>query len=815
MDFEKQLNPAQLKAVQHTEGPLLVLAGAGSGKTRVLAYRIAYLLKEKRVSPYNILAITFTNKAAKEMRTRVEGLVPNFGGRGFWISTFHAACLRILRRNIDSIGRDSNFVIYDDSEQITVIKDCLHELDLDVKKYTPRSISAVISNAKNSFLDPEAYIRRAVTFFERVAGEVYGLYQEKMLGNNALDFDDLLLLTVRLFESDPEVLDYYQERFRYILIDEYQDTNYCQYRLVNLLAQKYRNLCVVGDPDQGIYGWRGADISNILNFERDYPEALVIKLEQNYRSTETILDAANCVISNNRGRKEKDLWTAKGKGAPITVCCCTDEREEAQFVAGQIRALCSVKNYTYNDFAVLYRTHAQSRVIEEFLIYSGIPYTVVGGFKFYDRKEIKDLIAYLKLIVNPLDDVSFIRAVGVPRRGIGKVTLGRIGEYATEHNTSLLQAAGDASAIGTVNRGTAKKLIDFAGLFKKWRRAEDDLSITELVTEVLDGSGYRYDLEQENTVEARTRLENIAEFLSVANEYDKSVGMQDEASSLADFLAGIALITDLDNYDGEVNQVSMMTLHSAKGLEYPVVFLTGMEEGIFPHVRSLDEEDELEEERRLCYVGITRAEEKLHLTYCEARRLYGDVKMNYPSRFFDEIPEELLEGDVSGEEQAAGGQGMYGAAGVGGLRGGGARPASGVSGGNGGHASGGMAVARGYSGGNGVRGSSGGNGGRGSSGKSFASSDSPKGAGDSGNSRTGGGASVVGGNGGSDSSKGVGGDAGGDIVYGLGDKVVHRKWGSGVIVAVKGDDRDQELRIAFPKAGVKTFIAKYAPLKRE
>ncbi|GAB6157971.1 DNA helicase PcrA [Desulfotomaculum varum] len=638
MDILANLNPAQAAAVQHTEGPLLVLAGAGSGKTRVLTHRIAHILNQG-VPPYNILAITFTNKAAAEMRTRVETLVPQ-AARDLWVTTFHSACLRILRREIQALGYEANFSIYDDADQQTLIKECLKELEIDEKRFQPRSLLGVISGAKNQLLTPEQYDRQAYDFFEQVAGRVYRLYQEKLYKNNAVDFDDLLMLTVRLFKEHPHVLGYYQTKFKYILVDEYQDTNHAQYVLVTLLAARHRNICVVGDPNQSIYKWRGADISNILSFERDYPEARVVKLEQNYRSTGNILEAANAVIKNNTEAKELKLWTVKGKGDLIHVFRAENERLEAHFIADRIKDLHFSGRRNYREMAVLYRTNAQSRVFEEVFLRQGIPYTVFGGARFYDRKEIKDLLAYLRLLVNPADSQSLLRIINVPKRGIGAASLEKITSYALAQGLSLLQALTAVEEIPGLPAKARSQCRLLADLLDTLAKQAAFLSVTEITEEVLNNTGYRAELTAEDTVEARTRLENLQEFLTVTKEFDQQQG---EAAGLVDFLANISLVTDLDRHDPEADQVVLMTLHSAKGLEFPVVFLTGMEEGVFPHSRALFDQCEMEEERRLAYVGITRAEEQLYLTHCWERTLFGRTNMNPRSRFLEEIPDELTD----------------------------------------------------------------------------------------------------------------------------------------------------------------------------
>ncbi len=648
MDILANLNPAQAEAVKHTEGPLLVLAGAGSGKTRVLTCRVARILQQG-VPPYNILAITFTNKAAAEMRNRVEQLVPE-AARDLWVTTFHSACLRILRREIKALGYDSNFSIYDDADQQTVIKECLKELEIDEKRFQPRGMLSAISGAKNKLLDPNQYERQAYEYFEQVVARVYRLYQEKLFKNNAVDFDDLLVLTVRLFREHPHVLGYYQTRFKYILVDEYQDTNHTQYVLVNMLAERHRNLCVVGDPNQSIYKWRGADINNILSFERDYPEAMVVKLEQNYRSTGNILEAANAVIKNNLEAKEMQLWTAKGAGTRIQVFRAESERFEAHYIADRVKELRLSGDRKYREMAVLYRTHAQSRVFEEVFLRLGIPYTIFGGQKFYERKEIKDLLSYLRVIVNPVDGQSLSRIINVPKRGIGASSLEKITVYAAERDLSLLAALDQAEEIPGLPGKARKQCALLAELLSQFRQQAQFLSVTEMVREVLDKTGYKAELEAEDTVESRTRLENLQEFMSVTQEYDRQQG--EEEGGLEDFLSTISLVTDMDRHDPQSDQLVLMTLHSAKGLEYPVVFLTGMEEGVFPHSRALYDQEELEEERRLAYVGITRAEEQLYLTHCWERTLFGRTNLNPKSRFLEEIPVELTVGQSVAKKTA-------------------------------------------------------------------------------------------------------------------------------------------------------------------
>lgn len=635
MNILSSLNPAQRSAVEHGYGPLLVLAGAGSGKTRVLTYRIAYLIYHLKVPPRNILAITFTNKAAREMRERVAALLPE-AAHDLWVATFHATCARILRREITVLGYDPRFAIYDEDDQQTLIRDCLGELDLDERSYPPAAFRSAISWAKNWLIGPDAYAARASDWYGELVARVYRIYQERLQANNAVDFDDLLMLTVRLFQEHPEVLARWRDRFQHILVDEYQDTNHAQYVLVNLLAAQHKNLFVVGDPDQSIYGWRGADITNILNFERDYPDAKVIKLEQNYRSTARILNAANSVIRHNAARKEKRLWTARGDGPPLVVYCGADEKAEAHFVADRVRELVRSEGRSYREFAVLYRTHAQSRALEEVLLREGIPYVIVGGLRFYERKEIKDVMAYLRVVANPADSLSLVRIINTPRRGIGKVSVQRLFNYARETGLTPVAALAHAESIPGLTRKVATKMKRLGEILGELAAHEGP--VTELVRMVYDRTGYWQELVNEGTVEAETRMENLLEFLTVTHAFDTSTG-----GTLDEFLAELALLTDIDRYDERADAVTLMTLHSAKGLEFPVVFLVGMEESIFPHARALYEPHELEEERRLCYVGITRAQERLYLTYCTQRMLYGRYCENEPSRFLEEIPPELVQ----------------------------------------------------------------------------------------------------------------------------------------------------------------------------
>ncbi|MGN7297322.1 DNA helicase PcrA [Ferdinandcohnia sp. SAFN-114] len=635
------LNEEQQEAVKATDGPLLIMAGAGSGKTRVLTHRIAYLMVEKEVAPWNILAITFTNKAAREMKDRVQAILGG-AAEDIWISTFHSMCVRILRRDIDRMGYNRNFSILDTTDQLSVIKNILKEKNIDPKKFDPRTILGTISSAKNELQTPEEYEKTAGGMYEQIVSDVYKLYQKRLRKNQALDFDDLIMTTIQLFQRVPEVLEFYQRKFQYIHVDEYQDTNRAQYMLVKLLASRFRNLCVVGDSDQSIYRWRGADITNILSFEKDYKNAKVILLEQNYRSTKRILQAANVVIQNNMNRKPKNLWTENDEGKKLLYYRADSESGEAQFVAGKIRELVDGGQRTFKDIAILYRTNAQSRVMEEVLLKSNINYQIVGGIKFYDRKEIKDILAYLRTIANPDDDISLTRIINVPKRGIGATSIDKIANYAIAQDLSMFQALQEVEQIGLSAKIT-KALREFRDLINNWVQMQDYLSVTELVENVLEKTEYVEILKAEKTLESQSRIENIEEFLSVTQNFEKT----NDDKSLVAFLTDLALVADIDKLEEDENDknnaVVLMTLHSAKGLEFPVVFLMGMEEGVFPHSRSLMEEAEMEEERRLAYVGITRAEEELYLSNAQMRTLYGRTSMNPVSRFIAEIPEDLLE----------------------------------------------------------------------------------------------------------------------------------------------------------------------------
>ena len=645
MSIYDTLNEQQREAVYCTDGPLLILAGAGSGKTRVLTHRIAYLIEEKGVNPWNILAITFTNKAAGEMRERVDNLV-GFGSESIWVSTFHSTCVRILRRHIDRLGYDTNFTIYDTDDQKTLMKDVCKQVQLDTKVYKERNLLAAISAAKNEMISAQEYALNAQGDFgkEKIA-KVYQEYEKQMHANTALDFDDLLVKTVQLFETQPDVLENYQERFRYIMVDEYQDTNTVQFQLVSLLAGKYRNLCVVGDDDQSIYKFRGANIKNILNFEQEFPDATVIKLEQNYRSTGNILDAANAVISNNVGRKDKQLWTDNGEGEKIKFCQFDTGYDEAEYIADDIER--EVRNgASYNDHAILYRTNAQSRLFEERFVAQNIPYKIVGGVNFYARREIKDVLAYLKTIDNGKDDLAVRRIINVPKRGIGLTTINRIQESAASRGIGFYDALLGLDLIPGVARGAAK-LEGFVALIEYFKGVAETLSLSDLLQEVIDKTGYIESLEAEGKEEAETRIENIDELRSKVAVYEESRLDQDEKPTLSGFLEEVALVADIDSLDEEQDYVVLMTLHSAKGLEFPHVYLAGMEDGLFPSYMTVtsDDREDMEEERRLCYVGITRAEQKLTMTSAMRRMVRGETQYNKVSRFMKEIPLELLDND--------------------------------------------------------------------------------------------------------------------------------------------------------------------------
>lgn len=744
------MNDKQAEAVKATEGPLLVMAGAGSGKTRVLTHRVAYLIEEKGVLPWNILAITFTNKAAREMKERVGKLLGE-SARDVWVSTFHALCVRILRRDIEKLNFNRAFTIADTSEQRTLMKRICSELNIDTKKFDPRSILSAISNAKNALQTPDEYAKEANGMFEQLVARAYKLYQQELEANQSLDFDDLIMKTIELFEQDPETLEFYQDKFHYIHVDEYQDTNDAQYKLVNLLAQKYHNLCVVGDADQSIYGWRGANMNNILNFERDYPNAHTVMLEQNYRSTQTILDAANEVIKNNVQRKKKNLWTENGKGDKISYYRAQNEHDEAQFIVSKIKEEHDQHGYNFNDFAVLYRTNAQSRMIEETFLKSSVPYTMVGGHKFYDRKEIRDVLGYLTLIVNPQDSISFTRVVNTPKRGIGMTSVEHLREFADENHWSLLQAAENVDIANTISTRTRTKIDQFGQLMRDLTKQAEFLNLTDLTEEILERSGYNKSLKDDRSLEAQTRRENLDEIKSVTKEYDEQHKDDDDSNlqKVTNFLADLALVSDQDDVDEQAPAVTLMTLHAAKGLEFPVVFLVGMEEGIFPLSRAIMEDDELEEERRLAYVGITRAKKKLYLTNAFSRLLYGRIQRNQPSRFVEEINPDLLQFENGDGEPSLNGQKL---------------PFGGDA-----------ATATTYH---------------------HQQKHQYRSAGKRVKPVT---------------NTGTGADK---VSWKTGDKVSHKKWGQGTVVKVSGSGNDMELDIAFPDQGVKRLLAGFAPIKK-
>ena len=763
------MNDQQAEAVQTTEGPLLIMAGAGSGKTRVLTHRIAYLIDEKMINPWNILAITFTNKAAREMRERAVALNPATSET--LIATFHSMCVRILRREADHIGYNRNFTIVDPGEQRTLMKRILKNLNLDPKKWNERAILGTISNAKNDLLDEIAYEHQAGDMYTQIVAKCYKAYQEELRRSEAMDFDDLIMMTLRLFDKNPDVLAYYQQRYQYIHVDEYQDTNHAQYQLVKLLASRFKNICVVGDADQSIYGWRGADMQNILDFEKDYPEAKVVLLEENYRSTKKILQAANEVIKNNRNRRPKKLWTQNDEGEQIVYYRANDEHDEAVFVASTIDNIVREKVKNFKDFAVLYRTNAQSRTIEEALLKSNIPYTMVGGTKFYSRKEIRDVISYLNLIANTSDNISFERVVNEPKRGVGPGTLEKLRNFAYEQNMSLLDASANIM-LSPIKGKAAQSVYDFANMILNLRDQLDGLSITDTVEAILDKSGYLDALSMQQTLESQSRIENIEEFMSVTKNFDETNtdGTEDETGidRLGRFLNDLALIADTDDGEAEAAEVTLMTLHAAKGLEFPVVFLIGMEEGVFPLSRASEEPDELEEERRLAYVGITRAEEILFLTNANTRTLFGKTGYNRPSRFLREISDDLLQYQglarpanssfgvrFTKEEPIQFGQGMSLQQALQTRKAnaqpqkhtGGAQPFS--------KATGGLPFSK---------------------------------ASDSGNSAT---------------------------DWEIGDIAHHKKWGDGTVLEVTGSGKTQELKIKFPEVGLKKVLASVAPIVKK
>lgn len=765
MSIYDTLNGPQKEAVLHTDGPLLILAGAGSGKTRVLTHRIAYLIDERGVNPWNILAITFTNKAAEEMRQRVDSLV-NFGAESIWVSTFHSMCVRILRRFIDRLGYENRFTIYDTDDQKTLMKEVCRKVDIDTKVFKERNLLSAISSAKNEMVLPEEFeLNAGGDFGQQKIAKVYREYEAQLKSNNALDFDDLLVKTVQLLETQPDVLEYYQERFRYIMVDEYQDTNTVQFRLVSLLAGKYKNLCVVGDDDQSIYKFRGANIRNILDFEHEFPDAHVIKLEQNYRSTGNILDAANGVISNNKGRKEKTLWTDNGEGEKVHLRQFDTAYDEAEFIAEDIRREVR-EGASYNDSAVLYRTNAQSRLFEEKFIAMNIPYKIVGGINFYARREIKDLLAYLKTVDNGQDDLAVRRIINVPKRGIGLTTINRIQESAAERGIGFYEALLAPELIPGVGR-SASKLDSFAALIEYFKGRAEQESISDLLREILEKTGYIESLESEDKVEAEARIENIDELLNKAAAYEEDCQDRDEEPTLSGFLEEVALVADIDSLDEDQDYVVLMTLHSAKGLEFPHVYLAGMEDGLFPSYMTITSEDneDLEEERRLCYVGITRAERELTLTCARRRMVRGETQYNKLSRFVKEIPMHLID---TGNKKIEEGteipvQNTYSHAKQA-FR---AQP-----------------FAAQFAGcGSGMSGTAGG-------GKSAGKQ--PFSALQKGSQLTAG--------------------KGGKLSYGVGDRVRHVKFGEGTVLEIKEGGRDYEVTVEFDSAGVRKMFAMFAKL---
>ena len=838
------LNPMQQEAVYHTEGPLLVLAGAGSGKTRVLTHRIAYLIEEKGVAPWNIMAITFTNKAAAEMRERVDRIV-GFGSESIWVSTFHSSCVRILRRHIEYLGYSTNFTIYDGEDQKTLMKQIFKKLDIDTKQFKERAVLSKISSAKDEMITPEEYeLNVGIDFREKKVAQIYKEYQKELKKNNALDFDDLILKTVELFQNVPEVLNYYQEKFRYIMVDEYQDTNLVQFKLVDLLAKKYRNICVVGDDDQSIYKFRGANIENILSFEKAFPGAKVIKLEQNYRSTQNILNAANEVIRNNRGRKDKTLWTANEEGNLTRFLQFDTAYEEADAIAREIRSKAAERACDYSEFAVLYRTNAQSRLLEEKFILHSIPYRLVGGVNFYQRKEIKDILCYLKTIANGQDDLAVQRIINVPRRGIGATSIGKVTIFASANGMSFYQALLRVKAVPAIGKA-GDKILNFVEQIEDLKSRISELSIKELIEEILEKTGYKKELEAEGEIEAETRLQNIEELINKAVNYSENA----ETPTLDGFLEEVALVADVDNMDQSENRAILMTLHSAKGLEFPYVYLSGLEEGLFPSSMSImsDDRDAVEEERRLCYVGITRAQKELTITAARQRMTNGETRFSMISRFVEEIPEWLLErpeqksvfgraaglsfggrsaeredsgwgfggrGSFDGEEQAGsrGGwnsSGGFGSSGFGGgssssqdassgwgrkpgmTTGWGGSPAGSSSGSSYGHGSGfgGSAFGSGAAGSR-TGGSSGGFGTPGNRGNAYAFKSAPS----------------------PSFGKAFSVEKPSSLSYKEGDRVRHIKFGEGTVKTIADGGKDFEVTVEFDRVGQKKMFASFAKL---
>ena len=795
------LNDRQREAVFQTDGPVLILAGAGSGKTRVLTYRAAYLIEEMGVNPYNIMAITFTNKAAGEMRERIDDIV-GFGSESIWVSTFHSTCVRILRRHIDRLGYDNNFTIYDTDDQKNIMKEICKRLEIDTKLYKERTFLSAISSAKDELISPEEFsLRAAGDFALQKQAQVYREYQQVLKKNNALDFDDLIVKCVELLKADPQVLDYYQERFRYIMVDEYQDTNTAQFHLVKLLADKYKNLCVVGDDDQSIYKFRGANIHNILYFEKYYPDATVIKLEQNYRSTQNILDAANGVISNNTGRKEKALWTDQHAGDPIVFRQFDQAYDESDYIARDIRTLVADGAYNYRDCAILYRTNAQSRLFEERFVSANIPYKIVGGVNFYARREIKDLLAYLKTVDNARDDLAVKRIINVPKRGIGLTSINRVQDYADTYGMSFFDALCRVDEIPSMGRA-ASKIHPFVGFIQGLRAKADYMSVETLLEQIIEDTGYVHDLELEQTDEADARIENIDELVSKASAYDEEA----ETATLSGFLEEVALIADIDSLDENDDYVVLMTLHSAKGLEFPNVYMAGMEDGLFPSYMTITSDDpmEIEEERRLCYVGITRAKERLTLTSARMRMVRGETRYSKVSRFVKEIPEELLKGVLPKEkikemprsETYANAKKAFRAKPFG---------ASYVSGntGNNGTTSYGKSSSlygsRNAGTGNGYENGTAGYGSRSYGSGTIYGSGSPAGSSYQ---------KPAGKNFSSAATRG------GSLSYKVGDRVRHMKFGEGEVLRIVEGGRDFEVTVDFDRAGTKKMFASFAKLKK-
>ncbi|QIL50858.1 DNA helicase PcrA [Weissella coleopterorum] len=758
----KGMNPQQAEAVTTTEGPLLIMAGAGSGKTRVLTHRVAHLIQDQKVAPWRILAITFTNKAAREMKERIADLIGVTDANRVWISTFHAMAVRMLRRDIDKLGYKRDFTIIDAGAQRTLVKRILKDQNVDIEKFDPRSVLSAISNAKNAMETPVGYAKTANDIFSKIVAKAYAAYQKQLELAQSVDFDDLIMLTIELLEQEPEVLAYYQDKFEYIHVDEYQDTNDAQYRLIQLLAAGWKNLAVVGDSDQSIYGWRGANLEIILNFEKDYLGAKKVLLEQNYRSTQIILNAANDVIANNHGRISKNLWTDNGDGEKITYHRSNSDRDEAVYILGEITNQVKNKNRQYRDFAILYRANAQSRGIEEALVKANIPYTMVGGSKFYERKEIRDILAYLSLITNPADDESFLRVVNEPKRGLGDTSIIKLRAFASEHNWPLLEAAANAHLMNDLQSRAQNKLMDFAILMQKLIQQEQfDVSITDLTRAVYQETKYVETLKVSPTPENENRLENLDEFLTVTEQFDKNYEPdEDSVSKYVDFMSELALVSDIDNVDQEDNNVTLMTLHAAKGLEFPVVFLVGMEESIFPSFRAIIDPKQLDEERRLAYVGITRAKEKLYLTNAYSRMLYGKMSNNMASRFIDEISPKYLDMSAAGQLDSYQ-----------------AREAS-------------LPFARRFQPATGTTFQGRPVGQREPNNRNLTSSRQIHQAPNPDNLEQ-------------------------SVSWSVGDLVTHKKWGTGTVVKVNGLGEDMELDVAFESQGIKRLLAAFAPIKKQ